>query len=83
MASDLAHLFKHLQRVEGNHYRLLVSLVIQRPDVEIQDVEKRNVDIFKSTSSSQKQRGLVNLKIFEEIHDCTFQDVKGFFDKSL
>ncbi|ODH48992.1 hypothetical protein GX48_04925 [Paracoccidioides brasiliensis] len=39
----------------------------------------------KFTSSSQKgseqTRELVNLRIFEEIHDCTFQDVEGFFDK--
>ncbi|EEH36147.2 hypothetical protein PAAG_00470 [Paracoccidioides lutzii Pb01] len=39
----------------------------------------------KSTSSSQKgseqTRELVNLRIFKEIHGCTFRDVEGFFDK--
>ncbi|EGC45352.1 serine/threonine protein kinase Sgk2 [Histoplasma capsulatum var. duboisii H88] len=39
----------------------------------------------KSTSSSQKgseqTRKLVNPRIFEEICDCTFRDVEGFFDK--
>ncbi|EEH20420.1 hypothetical protein PABG_02679 [Paracoccidioides brasiliensis Pb03] len=39
----------------------------------------------KSTSSSQKDseqtRELVNMRIFEEICDCTFQNVEGFFNK--
>ncbi|OAX79279.1 hypothetical protein ACJ72_06402 [Emergomyces africanus] len=39
----------------------------------------------KSTSSSQRDseqtRELVDQRIFEEIHDCTFQDIEGFFEK--
>ncbi|EEH18170.2 hypothetical protein PABG_00733 [Paracoccidioides brasiliensis Pb03] len=39
----------------------------------------------KSTSSSQKGSEqtceLVDSRIFDEIHDCTFQDIEGFFDK--
>ncbi|EEH18061.2 hypothetical protein PABG_00624 [Paracoccidioides brasiliensis Pb03] len=39
----------------------------------------------KSTSSSQKDseqtRELMNMRIFEEICDCTFQNVEGFFNK--
>ncbi|EEH41750.2 hypothetical protein PAAG_03671 [Paracoccidioides lutzii Pb01] len=39
----------------------------------------------KSTSSSQigseQKRELVNSRIFEEICDCTFRDIEGFFDK--
>ncbi|ODH12521.1 hypothetical protein ACO22_08183, partial [Paracoccidioides brasiliensis] len=39
----------------------------------------------KTTSSSQKDskqtRELVNMRIFEEICDCTFQNVEGFFNK--
>ncbi|OAX77783.1 hypothetical protein ACJ72_07914, partial [Emergomyces africanus] len=39
----------------------------------------------KSTSSSQKGfeqlRKLVDPRLFEEIHSCTFQDIEDFFDK--
>ncbi|ODH44302.1 hypothetical protein ACO22_00922 [Paracoccidioides brasiliensis] len=117
MASDLVHLVNRLQKTKGNfmydEYRLLICLVIQRPpDIELQSIEKWNIDIWtavfslinnfsqttppmsippsfdstpvKSNSSSQKgseqTHELVNPRIFEEIHDCTFQDVKGFFD---
>ncbi|KMW69472.1 hypothetical protein BDDG_13615 [Blastomyces dermatitidis ATCC 18188] len=118
VASDLAQLVERLQKAKGNfryyEYRLLVCLVIQRPpDIELQSVEKWNIDIWKaifnlivtiprttpsasippsfdntpvkSTSSSQKGSKqtleLVNPRIFEEIHDCKFQDVEGFFNK--
>ncbi|EEH45957.2 uncharacterized protein PADG_02107 [Paracoccidioides brasiliensis Pb18] len=81
MVSDLAAYFvRRLQKAQGNFkyddYRSLVCLVT--PDNEIYTP-------VKFTSSSQKgseqTRELVDLRIFEEIHDCTFQDVEGFFDK--
>ncbi|KGQ02071.1 hypothetical protein PAAG_11252 [Paracoccidioides lutzii Pb01] len=118
MASDLARLVNRLQKAKGNfmydEYSLLICLVIQRPpDIELQSVEKWNIDIWSAvfslidnfsqttppmsippffdgtpvTSNSSSQKGseqtheLVNSRIFEEIHDCTFQDVEGFFDK--
>ncbi|OJD10190.1 hypothetical protein ACJ73_09900, partial [Blastomyces percursus] len=53
MASDLAHLVERLQKAKGNfrydEYRLLIFLVIERPpDVELQDVEKWNLAIWKA-----------------------------------
>ncbi|KGY14594.1 hypothetical protein PABG_12548 [Paracoccidioides brasiliensis Pb03] len=53
MASDLAHLFERLQKAKGNfrydHQQMLVSWSFQRPtDVEIQNVRKWNVNIWKA-----------------------------------
>ncbi|EEQ91416.2 serine/threonine-protein kinase Sgk2 [Blastomyces dermatitidis ER-3] len=118
VASDLAHIFKCLQKTKGNFryndYQPLMHLVIQRPPTESQNVETWNFNVWKAVftlidtiprqttppasvppsfdstpvkSTSTSQRGseqtcdLVNPRIFEEIHDCTFRDVGGFFDK--
>ncbi|EFW18588.1 hypothetical protein D8B26_005348 [Coccidioides posadasii str. Silveira] len=89
--SDLADLFKRIRRghLRYDHCRPLVRLVIHKaPDV---DIWKAVFDLIATVprqtppASSQKgpeqTRRLVEGRIFEEIHSCTFRGVEGFLTK--